>query len=285
MPYITPRRRHEMDSGTNLPIMSPSSDFDDEPLRRLESHLINDSIQVEAARGRLADVGDALMTLRARMHNIDLGDDPGVQVLTQEVAAPMIDRVAGEVDRVDNVMLSIEVGAGSEDVNTRNERNRALEGQQQRTLVHPAVLETDLGRSQLAARREVGQAQRVTELVDTEFLVLGHEAVITLEVWGDPHAPYVFIRNPALVGCFAAWFDLMWARAPAIEPPVGRSDEALVRMLALGAKDEMIARTLHVGLRTVRRRVAALMDLYGVDTRFQLGAALERDGRLSGADR
>lgn len=285
MPHVTSQVRHEADSDTNLPIMSPSPDFDDEPLRRLEAHLISDSIQLEEARGRLADVGDALMALRARMHNIDLGDDPGVQVLTQAMAAPMIDRVAGKVDRVDNVMLSIEVGAGSEDVNIRNERNRALEGQRQRTLVSPAVLETDLGRSQLAAKREAGQEQRVTDLFHTEFLVLGDEAVITLEIWGDPHAPYVFIRNPALVGCFSAWFDLMWARAPGIDPPAGRSDEALVRMLALGAKDEMIARTLHVGLRTVRRRVAALMDVYGVDTRFQLGAALERDGRLSGADR
>lgn len=264
--------------------MSSSPDSD-EPLRRLEAHLAADATRVEEARGRLGDIGDALMTLRARMHNIDLGDDPGVQVLTQEMAAPMIDRVAGGVDRIDNVMLSIEVGAGSEHVNARNERTRASQGQQQRTLVHPAVLETDLGRSQLAARREVGQQQRVTDLLGTEFLVLGEEALVTLSVWGDPNSPYVFIRNPALVGCFAAWFDLLWGQAPEIETPIGRSDAALVRMLALGTKDEMIARALHVGLRTVRRRVAALMDQYGVDTRFQLGAALERDGRLSSADR
>lgn len=273
-----------MDSGTILPIM-PSTPDTDEPLRRLEAHLAADATRVEEARGRLADIGDALMALRARMHNIDLGDDPGVQVLTQEMAAPMIDRVAGGVDRVDNVMLSIDVGAGSEHVNARNELTRATEGQRQRTLVHPSVLETDLGRSQLAASREAGQQQRVTDQLGTEFLVLGEEALVTLSVWGDPHSPYVFIRNPALVGCFAAWFDLLWGQAPEVEAPVGRSDEALVRMLALGTKDEAIARTLHVGLRTVRRRVAALMDQYGVDTRFQLGAALERGGRLSSADR
>ncbi|WP_338749803.1 helix-turn-helix transcriptional regulator [Janibacter alittae] len=259
--------------------MSPTSDSD-EPLRRLEAYLAEDAARVDEARGRLADIGDALMTLRARMHNIDIGDDPGVQVLTHEVAAPMIDRVAGGVDRVDNVMLSIDVGAGTEHVNARNELTRAAAGQRQRTLVHPSVLEADLGRSQLAASREAGQQQRVTDQLGTEFLVLGEEALVTLSVWGDPHSPYVFIRNPALVACFAAWFDLLWSRAPEIKTPAWRSDEALVRMLALGTKDEMIARTLHVGLRTVRRRVARLMDQYGVDTRFQLGAALERDGRL-----
>ena len=63
MPHVTSQLRHEADSDTNLPIMSPSPDFDDEPLRRLEAHLISDSIQIEEARGRLADVGDALMAL------------------------------------------------------------------------------------------------------------------------------------------------------------------------------------------------------------------------------
>lgn len=264
-----------------MPIMSPGPEYDDEPLRRLERHLAAEALRAEEERGRLADVGDALVALRARMHNIDLGDDPGVQVLTQRMAAPMIDRIAAGVRRVDNVMLTIEVGAGSEEINTRNERTRAVSGQEQRTLVHPDVLGTDLARSQLAAAREVGQEQRVTDLVRTEFLVLGDEAVVTLERWGEPHAPYVVIRNTALVGCFASWFNLMWGHAPQIESAAGRSEEALVRMLALGVKDEMVARTLHVGLRTVRRRVAGLMDLYGVDTRFQLGVALERDGRLT----
>lgn len=268
-----------------MPIMSPTVEYDDEPLRRLEQYLAQDTQRVEDARGRLVDIGDALMTLRARMHNIDLGDDPGVQVLTQEMATPMIDRLANTVDRTDNVILTVDVGAGSDDVNARNERNRAVEGQLQRTLVHPSVLETEISRTDLAARRGSGQLQRVSELVETEFLVLGDEAAITLSVWADPSSPYFFIRNPALVRCFTAWFDLMWSISPEVKAPEGGSDDALIRMLTLGAKDEVIARTLHVGLRTVRRRVAALMDQYGVATRFQLGAALERDGRLSGAAR
>lgn len=264
----------------------PSTDsFDDEPLRRLERYLAADTVRVEEAREKLVDIGDALMTLRARMHNIDLGDDPGVQVLTQEMAAPMIDRIAGTVDRADNVMLTVEVGAGSEQANSKNERDRAVAGQLQRTLVHPSVLETELARAELAAKRGAGQLQRVTEAVGTEFLVLGTEAAITLSRWGDPYSPYVIIRNPALVGCFAAWFELMWARSPEIEAPEGTSDDQLIRMLALGTKDEMIARTLRIGLRTVRRRIAALMDRYGVDTRLQLGAALERDGRFETAAR
>lgn len=268
-----------------MPIMSPTPVPDDEPLRRLERYLAEDTVRIEQGREKLIDIGDALMTLRARMHNIDLGDDPGVQVLTQEMAAPMIDRISSQVDRTDNVILDMEVGAGREEINGRHERVRAVEGQVQRTLLHPTVLSTELARSELAAKRGTGQLQRVSELVGTEFLLLGGEAVVTLSEWARPQAPYVFIRNPALVQCYAAWFELMWSLSPEVEVPEGSADDALIRMLALGAKDEMIARTLHVGLRTVRRRVAALMDQYGVGTRLQLGVALERDGRLARAPR
>ena len=47
-------------------------------------------------------------------------------------------------------------------------------------------------------------------------------------------------------------------------------------MLEQGLKDEVIARYLGVSLRTVRRRVAHLMAVHGVETRFQLGWALAR---------
>ena len=47
-----------------------------------------------------------------------------------------------------------------------------------------------------------------------------------------------------------------------------------------GAKDEQIARTLGLSLRTVRRRVADLMIELGVDTRFQAGVEAARRGWL-----
>ncbi len=253
---------------------------DDEPLRRLEKYLAADSRRIEETRERLVDIGDALMTLRARMHNIDLEDDPGVQVLNQESAASIVTRLANAVDRTDEAVLSMDAGAGQDERSTRQERTRAVEGQQQRVLLHPSAAETDLARDKLAALRATGQQHRVSDAVGTEFLVLGDEAVITLATWADPHSPYVIIRNPVLVKSFAAWFDLMWSLSPQIAVPEGSADEALIRMLALGAKDEMIARTLNIGLRTVRRRVAALMGQCGVSSRFQLGAALEREGRL-----
>jgi DNA-binding NarL/FixJ family response regulator len=54
----------------------------------------------------------------------------------------------------------------------------------------------------------------------------------------------------------------------------------VLELLQLGMKDETIARQLGVSLRTVRRRIAALMDDLGVDTRFQAGLEAARRGLI-----
>ena len=101
---------------------------------------------------------------------------------------------------------------------------------------------------------------------------------MTPSTWGDPGSAYLVIRNPVLIGAFQGWFNHVWSATPARDhgAPV---DQRIVDLLALGYKDEAIARHLGVALRTVRRRVAALMDDYQVHTRFQLGAALAHDDR------
>jgi DNA-binding NarL/FixJ family response regulator len=56
--------------------------------------------------------------------------------------------------------------------------------------------------------------------------------------------------------------------------------QAVLELMMLGAKDESIARQLGVSLRTVRRRIADLMDELGAATRFQAGMEAARRGLL-----
>lgn len=59
---------------------------------------------------------------------------------------------------------------------------------------------------------------------------------------------------------------------PESAPPFGSPcDIQILRLLAAGATDESIARHLGISGRTVQRRVRALMDDLGVQTRFQAG--------------
>jgi len=58
----------------------------------------------------------------------------------------------------------------------------------------------------------------------------------------------------------------------------GMARTMLLRQLSRGAKDEQIARSLGVSLRTVRRRMADLFEELGVESRFQAGVEAVRRG-------
>ena len=61
-------------------------------------------------------------------------------------------------------------------------------------------------------------------------------------------------------------------------PPA--EDAHLLALMAAGLKDEVVARQLGLSLRTVRRRIAHLMDELDADTRFQAGLEASRRGWL-----
>lgn len=230
-------------------------------------------------REELAEIGDAMMMLRAEIAQGESAPRSlGVEILDQGLAAPIIDRLAGGVDSVDNVFLDPDVGAGTEVEHASHEVERVRAGQRQRTLYRPEILdEPDISR--LEALLAAGQEQRVVDGLEHEFALFGDEAVVTPSVWGDAGSDYLVIRNPVIRGAFQGWFDLLWGSAPSRGD--GQDPDArLIDLLALGYKDETIARHLGVALRTVRRRVAALMDQHRVTTRFQLGVALARAGQL-----
>jgi DNA-binding NarL/FixJ family response regulator len=93
------------------------------------------------------------------------------------------------------------------------------------------------------------------------------------------------VRQPALVGALTLLFETYWDQAVALPDLDTRRPRvdirgSLLRQLAAGAKDEQIARTLGLSLRTVRRRVAELLIELGVDTRFQAGVEAVRRGWL-----
>lgn len=92
----------------------------------------------------------------------------------------------------------------------------------------------------------------------------------------------LLVHSQNVRSTFVALFEELWRRADPFHDraSAAEADTRLLGLLALGFKDEAIARHLGMGLRTVRRRVAALMDEHGVDTRFQLGLAVARRGLL-----
>ena len=128
----------------------------------------------------------------------------------------------------------------------------------------------------------IGEQQRMVEAPPSEFAVFGTDAVMAAGVWGVAEGDYVIIRDLMLVEAFTALFDLAWSTGLPVPDAAStsESDRRLLALLSRGYKDEAIARYLGWGVRTVRRRVSALMDALGADTRFQLGVAAQQRGLL-----
>jgi DNA-binding NarL/FixJ family response regulator len=97
------------------------------------------------------------------------------------------------------------------------------------------------------------------------------------------------VQRSAITDALYALFELLWRQATSAPGPNGTparrngpvlSDEeqALMRYLVSGMKDEAIARYLGCSRRTLRRRVDTLLDKLNATSRFQAGAVAAQRG-------
>jgi hypothetical protein len=150
----------------------------------------------------------------------------------------------------------------------------------------------------LMAHMKHQQLCRVVERVPTK-LVIADRAVALVPLsdgtnpdGGEPSA--MFVRAPGLIRLLMGLYESVWDRAVPVrlvEPsgieldvpetePTGL-DLRILSLLMVGATDAAIAKQLGLGLRTVQRRVAHMMDLARVSTRLQLGWQACHRGWLS----
>jgi len=137
----------------------------------------------------------------------------------------------------------------------------------------------------LRARARLGEEVRVMSEVRTRMFIFGDAHAVLPEPLGFADEPRVHVRQRSIVAALTMWFEPMWATAapvPELEDGEAAGDgrRFLLDQLMAGAADEVIARKLGSGLRTVRRRVASLMTELGGNTRFQAGVEAVRRGWL-----
>ncbi len=149
--------------------------------------------------------------------------------------------------------------------------------------IYPAAM-TSTEPEAVLARVHAGERVRVLPTLTARLTVLGSKAAVLPEVWGSPTSAPLLVRQPSLVAVCTAFFDQLWAVAVAVhgydEGVDTRTRDQLVHLLARGAKDEHIARSLGVSLRTVRRWIASVLLELGAESRFQAGVEAVRAGWL-----
>ena len=147
----------------------------------------------------------------------------------------------------------------------------------------PAARPARGARGPPARASTTGEEVRLIDDLPTRLMIIGATHAILPEPLGFSDSPRLLVRQGALVSALTLLFELYWEKAmPVSELSGPRSSERtfLLRQLLSGAKDEQIARTMGLSLRTVRRRIAELMIELGADTRFQAGAEAVRRGWL-----
>lgn len=253
-------------------------------MRHLDRLLEREDQRLDARRDELAEVRGAIRAFShdvARMAVIPTTD---LELVPAEIAVQVIGELMDEVGDgiVRTASRTVEYGPGLEDERVRDLRQRLAEGLDVRAVYPLSALDTAAGRRWVSAWAEAGEGQRFVADPPSEFLIAGTSAVIACTEWNVAESDYVVIREPMLIAAFTALHDATYSAGTALRVDDGSAppEARLVDLMALGLKDEAIARILGWSLRTVRRRIAALMDEQGVETRFQLGAALLARGRL-----
>ncbi|QKW53196.1 helix-turn-helix domain-containing protein [Streptomyces buecherae] len=141
-------------------------------------------------------------------------------------------------------------------------------------------------RSDLATRSfvreliEHGGELRTSEEVIDRMIIYDREVVFLPEhkpVGREPGA--AIVREPTLVAFLCSVFEHLWRGATPFhlgsvesDPVTDDLKRSIVRLMAEGYKDEMVARRLGMSVRTCRRHIAEIMEELEATSRFQAGA-------------
>ncbi|MFF4704397.1 LuxR C-terminal-related transcriptional regulator [Streptomyces sp. NPDC001288] len=138
-----------------------------------------------------------------------------------------------------------------------------------------------------------GADVRVAPAVPLRMLVIDEDlAILPMDPQDTARGAFA-IRSHQVIRALRAVFRFHWAAAAPLAASSERrqvsdlispSEKMVIHMMAMGMKDEAIARQLGVSTRTLSRRISQLLDRLSVQTRFQAAVKLTRAGVLDITD-
>ncbi|MCQ8828602.1 LuxR family transcriptional regulator [Streptomyces malaysiensis] len=135
---------------------------------------------------------------------------------------------------------------------------------------------------------EAGEQARVLPSVPVKLLIIDEAyALVSLSIKeADVNNSMLVVQPCGLLSALTALFEQAWQKALPVHglatSPVGLApaDRRLLRLLAGGATDDVIARELGMSRRTLFRRLQILMARLGAVNRFQMALQAQRFGWL-----
>ncbi|MDJ1132753.1 helix-turn-helix transcriptional regulator [Streptomyces iconiensis] len=147
------------------------------------------------------------------------------------------------------------------------------------------ILYQHTARASLATRTyvrkvsDVGAEVRTADEIYERLIIFDRAVAFVPQQRKDGGAPgAAIVTDPTIVLFLWNLHDKMWAAARPYDPSeveyTSTSDEiktSILRLMATGLKDDVIARRLGMATRTCRRYMAGIMDELGATSRFQAG--------------
>jgi hypothetical protein len=174
------------------------------------------------------------------------------------------------------------------------ERDALLRGVDFRAMITRSHLEVPGMWDDVREVTGLGMTMRVTPDIPMRLIISDRaNAMVPLSLGEEPgHADTVVVHGTGLVAALVLLFEEYWRRARPLPLPgtpegpdaagaqPGELDLQILALLALDVADRTIAAQLDLSLRTVERKIRALMDMASVGSRFQLGAEAVARGWL-----
>ncbi|MET8666605.1 helix-turn-helix domain-containing protein [Streptomyces tendae] len=155
--------------------------------------------------------------------------------------------------------------------------------------IYQHTARTDPGTEALArvVSAKGGQFRTTEEVIDRLVIIDREVAFLPLHRPSGSSREAVMVREPTLVNYLCSVHDLLWRTAlpfgqdeDATKPAIDEVKRAIIRLLAEGHKDELVARRLGMSVRTCRRHISEIATELRATSRFQAGAQAAARGLL-----
>lgn len=194
----------------------------------------------------------------------------------------LIHRVLIDYGRdVTEKVLIAQPGQGStadvQEENIRKDLELLGQGVERKTLYDISTRDHVPTRKAVAAITAGGGKFGALPRVPLRMLIFDRKlALVARQLRHDDKAALV-VRDPHLIHIFTQLFEFAWELS---EPflvddqtasPLNSTQKAILKGLAAGYSDEVIARRLDINVRTCRRHIAGMLDALNAESRFQAG--------------
>ncbi len=196
------------------------------------------------------------------------------------------DRIAELLDRVPSLaqeeIISMHPGLvlPSTELADGMQRNHNLpEGVSMRTIHLTPMSRVPRGAMHLQSLVDHGVSVRLANALPFRLIIVDRYWAMAPASATEGEMALMLFRGGSMVQLLTKVFELCWLMASPLEDTAETvvdeptpQQRVILRAMVSGMKDEAVARELGVSIRTYRRLLAGLMDLMGVESRFQAGA-------------